>query len=188
MNLSRLPTLHTAGLDPSALTTKPRVALWRSRRERAVWLRDLRRAELSQALPAVSYVASLLVDRGEVLAAALHVEGRVRRRQAAEGAAAAAKGAMGEEGDGEGQGEEEEEATVSEEQTATADEGAAVANSWGEEEEVGTLGVAGAGKKGRGKWGGGEAGWGGQRGRRAAAVAGVAALTSRMGHEDGMDD
>jgi hypothetical protein len=44
----------------------PRVVLWRSARERRVWLQDLRRAELSRCLAGAAWAGAALVDRGEV--------------------------------------------------------------------------------------------------------------------------
>lgn len=44
-----------------------RYSVWRSPRERAVWLRDVRRAQLSQSPAAAMYVTATLVDRAETL-------------------------------------------------------------------------------------------------------------------------
>ncbi|GAX80216.1 hypothetical protein CEUSTIGMA_g7654.t1 [Chlamydomonas eustigma] len=93
-----------AGANPALLAPRTRVALWRTKRERAVYLREVRRAQLSlAATPAVSYVSALLADRGEVVVAGWQLMKQAERleveagkeRRAAEAEAAAARLAAG---------------------------------------------------------------------------------------------
>lgn len=44
-----------------------RYSVWRSARERACWLRDVRRAQISGQPAAAAYVTATLVDRAETL-------------------------------------------------------------------------------------------------------------------------
>ncbi len=55
--------------DKAGRLPPPRTArLWRSGRERAVWMKDFRRARLSGCLPGVAYAAAVLLDRTTRLA------------------------------------------------------------------------------------------------------------------------
>lgn len=71
-----------AGTDPSLIAPKPRVGLWRSRRDRAVWLRDVRRCQLGGLMTHSLYVCGLLVDRAEVLVAGIVVGAQEAERRA----------------------------------------------------------------------------------------------------------
>ncbi|KAG1666776.1 hypothetical protein FOA52_004612 [Chlamydomonas sp. UWO 241] len=77
--LSRAAAVMAAlaeGVDASQLSHKPRFSLWRTRRDREVFLREVRRAQISCALPHVAYIAAMLVDRAEVLVAGLRLQRR----------------------------------------------------------------------------------------------------------------